>query len=64
MLCGPKGSEGSSISQCAVCGRETELFALPGTTEKYCLGCSLDARNSSGKELDRSSRLMGNDLRA
>ena len=46
MLCGPKGSETSSISKCAICGRETDLFGLPGTSEKYCLECSADIATS------------------
>ena len=46
MLCGPKGSESSPVSQCAVCGREAELFGLPGTNEKYCLECSADIATS------------------
>ena len=46
MLCGPKGSETSSIPQCAICGREAELFGLPGTNEKYCLECSADIATS------------------
>ena len=46
MLCGPKGSESSPTSQCAVCGRETELFGLPGTNEKYCSKCSADIATS------------------
>jgi hypothetical protein len=62
MLCGPKGSAETSLFQCAVCGRETELFELPGKKEKYCLECSadvatsilltteIDAANTSGEE--------------
>jgi len=46
MLCGPKGSEELSISQCSVCGRRTELFELPGRPEKYCLECSADVATS------------------
>ena len=46
MLCGPKGSESPSVPQCAVCGRETELFGLPQTNEKYCLECSADIATS------------------
>lgn len=42
MLCGPKGSEVQSMSQCSVCGKRAELFELPGRTEKYCLECSAD----------------------
>jgi hypothetical protein len=46
MLCGPKGSEEPSILQCSVCGRRTELFELPGRTERYCLECSADVATS------------------
>ena len=27
---------------CSVCGSKTELFDLPGRTEKFCLACSAD----------------------
>jgi len=46
MLCGPKGTEEPSIPRCSVCGRRTELFELPGKTEKYCLECSADVATS------------------
>jgi hypothetical protein len=46
MLCGPKGSEVQSMSPCSVCGRRTELFELPGRSEKYCLECSADVATS------------------
>ena len=46
MLCGPKDSEELSILQCSVCGRRTELFELPGRSEKYCLECSADVATS------------------
>ena len=46
MLCGPKGSEMQSSSQCGVCGRCVELFELPGREEKYCLECSADVATS------------------
>jgi len=46
MLCGPKGSEEPSGEQCGVCGHRTELFELPGRTEKYCLECSADVATS------------------
>jgi hypothetical protein len=46
MLCGPKGSEEQSISQCTICGRRTELFELPGRSEQYCLQCSADVATS------------------
>jgi hypothetical protein len=39
---GPKGFEEDSSSQCSVCGRIEELFALPGRSERYCLGCGAD----------------------
>ena len=46
MLSGPKGSEEPPILQCSVCGRETELFELPGRSEKFCLACSADVATS------------------
>ena len=42
MLSGPKGTEEELISQCSICGRTEALFDLPGTTEKFCWGCSAD----------------------
>ena len=42
MLSGPKGTEEELISQCSICGRTEPLFELPGTTEKFCWGCSAD----------------------
>jgi len=27
---------------CSVCGHTTELFELPGRSEKFCLACSAD----------------------
>jgi len=42
MLSGPKGTEEELISQCSICGRKEALFDLPGTTEKFCWGCSAD----------------------
>ena len=42
MLSGPKGTEEELISQCSICGRTEALFNLPGTTEKFCWGCSAD----------------------
>lgn len=42
MLCGPKGTEEPFVLPCSVCGRRTELFELPGKSEKYCLECSAD----------------------
>ena len=46
MLCGPKGSAERSVSQCGACGRESELFELPGRKEKYCFECSADVATS------------------
>jgi hypothetical protein len=42
MLSGPKGTEEELVSQCSICGRTGALFDLPGTTEKFCWGCSAD----------------------
>lgn len=42
MLSGPRGTEEELISQCSICGRTQALFELPGTTEKFCWGCSVD----------------------
>jgi len=46
MLSGPKGSEEPQSLRCGVCGRRTELFELPGRSEKYCLECSADEATS------------------
>jgi hypothetical protein len=47
MLCGPKGSGAAhSVLPCSACGRQTELFELPGRSEKYCLECSADVATS------------------
>lgn len=47
MLFGPKGSGPAvSAAQCAACGRHSELFDLPGRSEKYCLECSADVATS------------------
>ena len=35
-------TEQALSGQCSVCGRVTELLALPGKTEKFCLPCSAD----------------------
>jgi hypothetical protein len=32
--------------QCSACARQTELFELPGRSEKYCLECSADVATS------------------
>jgi hypothetical protein len=42
MLSGPKGTEQSSVAPCSICGRIEASFGLPGTTEKFCCGCSAD----------------------
>jgi hypothetical protein len=42
MLSGPKGTEEESVARCSICGRIEASFHLPGTTEKFCLGCSAD----------------------
>ena len=42
MLSGPKGTEQSLVAPCSVCGRVEASFDLPGTTEKFCWGCSAD----------------------
>ena len=47
MLGGPKGSSAThSVRQCNACGRECELFELPGRREKYCFECSADVATS------------------
>jgi hypothetical protein len=46
MLGGPKGSEEQSLLRCSVCGRRTELFELPGKSDKYCWECSADVATS------------------
>ena len=42
MLCGPKGTEEGVVERCRISGREHAPFELPGTTEKFCSGCSAD----------------------
>jgi hypothetical protein len=42
MLSGPKGTEESSVAPCSICGCIETSFGLPGTTEKFCWGCSAD----------------------
>jgi hypothetical protein len=47
MLFGPKGNSAElSVLQCAACGRQKELFELPGRKEKYCWECSADIATS------------------
>jgi hypothetical protein len=57
MLCGPKGSEEPSSTSCSVCGKNTELFELPGRAETYCLECSADVATSVllVTEIDRAT---------
>lgn len=59
MLCGPKGSSAApSLLRCSACGRQTELFELPGRSEKYCLECSADVATSVllAAEIDAATR--------
>ena len=42
MLSGPKGTEEGLLANCSICGRMEASFDLPGTTEKFCWGCSAD----------------------
>ena len=46
MAWGPNGCAEPSPLRCAVCGRRTELFELPGRRDKYCLECSADVATS------------------
>ena len=46
MLSGPKGSAEPCGSSCSVCGCRTELYELPGTSERHCLECSADLATS------------------
>jgi hypothetical protein len=39
-------NSGRSVLQCGACGREAELFELPGRKEKYCFECSADVATS------------------
>jgi hypothetical protein len=59
MLCGPKGSSAERSLQCISCGRQSELFELPGRREKYCLECSADVATSIllSAEIDAANRL-------
>jgi hypothetical protein len=45
VACGPNSCSEPSPLQCAVCGRRTELYELPGR-DKYCLECSADVATS------------------
>jgi hypothetical protein len=58
MVWGPKGSAGTAVVQCAVCGSHTELFELPGRSEKYCFECSADVATSIllTTEIDAATR--------
>jgi hypothetical protein len=47
MLMEPNCCESDLSSWCSVCGRAEELFELPGRTEKYCLGCSVDVATAT-----------------
>ncbi len=45
------GGDLSSVQQdlrgvCSMCGQSTELFELPGRTERLCLGCSADVASA------------------
>jgi hypothetical protein len=42
MLSGRKSAEQSLLAPCSICGRIEPSFDLPGTTEKFCWGCSAD----------------------
>jgi hypothetical protein len=42
VLSGPKGTEEELVAKCSICGRMEVSFDLPGTTEKFCWGCSAD----------------------
>jgi hypothetical protein len=42
MLSGPKGTKAELVAKCSICGRMGASFDLPGTTEKFCWGCSAD----------------------
>ena len=60
MFCGPKGSNAErSLLRCSTCGREIELFELPGRQEKYCLECSADVATSIllAAEIDAANRI-------
>jgi hypothetical protein len=35
-------TEQALVGHCSVCGCVTELFELPGRTDKFCLACSAD----------------------
>jgi hypothetical protein len=53
MLSGSKGTEEELISQCSICGRTEALFDLPGTTEKFCWGCTeIDSATLAGVSTD------------
>ena len=57
MLCGPKGSERRSDLRCGICGRQSELFELPGHAGQLCLSCGADQAISEqlAIEIDRAT---------
>jgi hypothetical protein len=47
---------------CSVCGSNTELFDLPGRTEKFCLACSADVATAVVLRIEiDSATLAGQD---
>jgi hypothetical protein len=42
LLSGPKDAEEDLVAPCSICGRIEASFHLPGTTGKFCWGCSAD----------------------
>jgi len=56
---GLKGScDEGSLGECAACGKETELFELPGREENFCDECSADIATSIllSTEIDEATR--------
>ncbi len=58
MSWGPKGCADPPVLQCSTCGRNTELFELPGRRERYCFKCSADVATSLllATEIDAATR--------
>ena len=59
MLCGPKGSERRSDLRCGICGRQSELFELPGRAGRLCLSCSADQAISEQLAVEIDAATLG-----
>ena len=57
MRSAPENS-GRCLPPCSACGRETELFQLPGSKERDCFECSADVATTIllAAEIDAASK--------